>query len=837
MRTLTAFSPLVSIDNDSGISIWLDGATGFPAKILSGTQPYAWEEVTPQTGGGNATKPSGRSGTTTVFPAYELNGQTGVSAGTIVQMYEWFADVGATGLQNYGFTVQAGSSGTITVENEDDSQEVDNVSTLIFSKERRFNITSPIAGTAKVELDIFWAQILGKTTLSTLQASGTALAGATTVNLVSSLPDTFPTGTTFIFSGAGMPAPVSAVLTAPGVGGTFSITVTALANQINNNAIGNNGTAYAWQEMTEVEIGQFAVLAGGRSGTTSVDPAYEANGNPSVPTYTIVEMWRGFNSAFDGQEYLFEFSAGSGSGTITVENEDATQIVNNVNTLIFSKKRRFTISSPGAGVANAELDIFWAQILGTSTLQTLIPTSLVSLGATSIPLTSTLTAGIPSGTVLTFINPSNPNVVATATTNGATIAGASSITIFSLTGNAIQVTFQGFNPPKQAYAWREMTEVNLGQFAVLGGGRSGTILVDPAYEANGNPNVPSGAIVEMWRGFLSALDGQEYLFEFSPGGTGGPPPFGPGRPFFFAQLTDYDDTSHAYAWEEMIPQDVSTFIPLPNGRSGSTTVNPAYCFNSISGTGDDPKTPIFTIVLMYQGFYPASDGQEFLFIGPPVSFFAKITGFDLGSHSYSWIEQDLAGGVSFVDRPNGKQGDAVTVQNQAYEITSNDAVPNDTIVRMWFGFYDSGPDNQEYVFYAPIEGITVSNFTGTQKVNNVTSLVFDADVNWSITAGGSAGIAVVSRQFIVENPPTIAGAPPGTPIYDIIFAAADFSMITGVGANVGKVTINTEGLTIHQSVITDIVCVGGTLTKTKKCFQFRDGLLQAIVDPVADACP
>ncbi len=745
MRTLTAFSPLVSIDNDSGISIWLDGATGFPAKILSGTQPYAWVEVTPQAGGGNAVKPSGRSGTTTVFPAYELNGQTGVSAGTIVQMYEWFADVGATGLQNYGFTVQAGSSGTITVENEGVTQIVNNVSTLIFAKDRRWNITSPVAGAAKVALELFWARTV---------SIGTA-------------------------------------------------------------------NAYPWEEMTETDLGTFAVLPGGRSGTVGNQTAYEVTGNASVAPFTIIQMWKGFFSGTDNQEYLFEFPAGSGGGTITVENEDATQVVPNVNTLVFKKKRRFTISG-GAGIGDVELDIFWAQILGTSTLQTLIPTGLVSLGSTSIPLTTSLSAGIPSGTVLTFINPSNPNVVATATTNGATLAGATTITIFSLTGNAIQVTFRGFNPPKQAYAWREMTEVNLGQFAVLGGGRSGTILVDPAYEANGNPNVPSGAIVEMWRGFLSALDGQEYLFEFSPGGTGGPPPFGPGRPFFFAQLTDYDDTSHAYAWEEMIPQDLSTFIPLTNGRSGSTTVNPAYCFNSISGTGDDPKTPIFTIVLMYQGFYPASDGQEFLFIGPPVSFFAKITGFDSGSHSYSWIEQDLAGGVSFVDRPNGKQGDAVTVQNQAYEITSNDAVANDTIVRMWFGFYDSGPDNQEYVFYAPIEGITVSNFTGTQKVVNVTSLVFDPDNNWNITSGGS-GTAVVVRKLIVENPPTI-----DNDIYDIIFDAIDFSIITGVGANVGKVTINTFGLTINQPIVTSVSCVGGTLSVTSNTFSFQNGLLKAI---------
>jgi len=56
------------------------------AKITSGTNPYAWSEVIPATGGTFTTPSWGLSGTTTVDPAYEQTGNAAVAANTIVKM-------------------------------------------------------------------------------------------------------------------------------------------------------------------------------------------------------------------------------------------------------------------------------------------------------------------------------------------------------------------------------------------------------------------------------------------------------------------------------------------------------------------------------------------------------------------------------------------------------------------------------------------------------------------------------------------------------------------------------------------------------------------------------
>ena len=56
------------------------------AKITSGTNPYAWSEAIPGTGGTFTTPVWGRSGTTTSDPAYEQTGNAAVAANTIVKM-------------------------------------------------------------------------------------------------------------------------------------------------------------------------------------------------------------------------------------------------------------------------------------------------------------------------------------------------------------------------------------------------------------------------------------------------------------------------------------------------------------------------------------------------------------------------------------------------------------------------------------------------------------------------------------------------------------------------------------------------------------------------------
>lgn len=76
----------------------------FLAEVLSGSNPYAWREVTMSEGVAEE-KTDGLSGTATANPLYELNGTWNVEAGTIVRAFrgiygvtqgqEWLFDVGS----------------------------------------------------------------------------------------------------------------------------------------------------------------------------------------------------------------------------------------------------------------------------------------------------------------------------------------------------------------------------------------------------------------------------------------------------------------------------------------------------------------------------------------------------------------------------------------------------------------------------------------------------------------------------------------------------------------------------------------------------------------------
>jgi hypothetical protein len=84
----------------------------FYAIIKSGTNPYAWTQAKEQDNGTFASTDEGRSGTTTDWPAYPMNGSTAVPANTIVKMFKaaagdfyWFiSDLGTGGGGGGGFT-------------------------------------------------------------------------------------------------------------------------------------------------------------------------------------------------------------------------------------------------------------------------------------------------------------------------------------------------------------------------------------------------------------------------------------------------------------------------------------------------------------------------------------------------------------------------------------------------------------------------------------------------------------------------------------------------------------------------------------------------------------
>jgi hypothetical protein len=73
---------------------------------------------------------------------------------------------------------------------------------------------------------------------------------------------------------------------------------------------------YSWKEVVPTTGGTWNVPTSTRSGTTSVNEAWEMTGNTKVPAGTFVRMVKGFfNYGSSGQEYVFESQVGNtGSG-------------------------------------------------------------------------------------------------------------------------------------------------------------------------------------------------------------------------------------------------------------------------------------------------------------------------------------------------------------------------------------------------------------------------------------------------------------------------------------------------------------------------------------------
>jgi len=83
---LTADPPIEIVKHQTGFHIRLADVEEIWAKITGGTNPYAWTEVDPAAGGTFTVSGTGRTGTTTVNPAYEWTANTTVAANTIVRL-------------------------------------------------------------------------------------------------------------------------------------------------------------------------------------------------------------------------------------------------------------------------------------------------------------------------------------------------------------------------------------------------------------------------------------------------------------------------------------------------------------------------------------------------------------------------------------------------------------------------------------------------------------------------------------------------------------------------------------------------------------------------------
>jgi hypothetical protein len=86
--------------------------SGFAAKILSGTNPYAWQQQQFATGGTFTPLPDALSGTTTVNPAYEVTGINNLAAGTIVWLRPGFFNFTSAGQEYWFVGTLIGFTGT-----------------------------------------------------------------------------------------------------------------------------------------------------------------------------------------------------------------------------------------------------------------------------------------------------------------------------------------------------------------------------------------------------------------------------------------------------------------------------------------------------------------------------------------------------------------------------------------------------------------------------------------------------------------------------------------------------------------------------------------------------
>jgi hypothetical protein len=108
LQEVYAMDAQAPLQIQKGTGPWLLSALldGFPAKITSGSNPYAWTEQDPTSSGTWTNKSGGRVGTTSLQPAYEFNDSTSVPANTFVWMVP--AGLHSTQGREYVFAYTAG---------------------------------------------------------------------------------------------------------------------------------------------------------------------------------------------------------------------------------------------------------------------------------------------------------------------------------------------------------------------------------------------------------------------------------------------------------------------------------------------------------------------------------------------------------------------------------------------------------------------------------------------------------------------------------------------------------------------------------------------------------
>ncbi len=97
----------------------------------------------------------------------------------------------------------------------------------------------------------------------------------------------------------------------PGTGFTLAVDQSKMPTVRRNSFLAkitsNSSTAHAWTEVVSTGAGTWADKTGGRSGTTSVNPAYEINGRKGLPANWRVIMWEVVDTA-GTTRYEFDFA-------------------------------------------------------------------------------------------------------------------------------------------------------------------------------------------------------------------------------------------------------------------------------------------------------------------------------------------------------------------------------------------------------------------------------------------------------------------------------------------------------------------------------------------------
>jgi len=307
-----------------------------------------------------------------------------------------------------------------------------------------------------------------------LPAKITARGGKGLTTLAAPPMDAITT-TMYVSSASGFPATVpyriciegEHMLVIAGAGTTIWTVVrardgsTAIAHSVGEEII-QVGTPYAWSEVYEAPAGGWEVKPSGQSGTVAVNPAYERNENSDVRIGTIVWLHIGSINIWSTNERIFDYCC-----------ED---IVAKLTTIVVANPTE--LASP--------VDNIYGFITVTS--------------AGNFPTTCRYRIKIDKEVMIV--------TAGMGTTTWTVTRGAHGTNATSHAANAVVEQYGAIAE------WREMEEAAVGNWVTKSGGMTGVKEFYPAYERNGNNDVPEGIILKIWREYLNPDCSQEWIFDY-----------------------------------------------------------------------------------------------------------------------------------------------------------------------------------------------------------------------------------------------------------------------------------------------------------------------------------